>query len=133
MVGAIETGLVALIGVGHDDTSADADAMARKIVSLRVFPDAAGRMNLSVADVGGGVLVVSQFTLLADVRKGRRPSLAAAAEPDAAQPLVEQVAAGIEAVGVHVERGTFGRLMEVELINHGPVTVVLEVAGGRVA
>lgn len=120
-VGAIGRGLAVLLGVGPTDQAADADWMVEKIAHLRIFPDAEGRMNLSVRDVGGGVLVVSQFTLYGDVVKGRRPSFTGAAAPGIAEPLVERVAAGLAA-----ERGRFGADMQLQLINDGPVTVIID-------
>ena len=126
VTGAIERGFVALIGVAVDDTNADADVLAQKIAGLRVFDDAAGAMNLALADVGGAVLAVSQFTLLGDVRRGRRPSFVAAARDDAAETLYERVVAGIRAAGIAVETGVFGADMAVELVNDGPVTVLID-------
>lgn len=120
-VGAIGRGLAVLLGVGPTDQAADADWMVEKIAHLRIFPDAEGRMNLSVRDIGGGVLVVSQFTLYGDVVKGRRPSFTGAAAPAIAEPLVERVAAGLAA-----ERGRFGADMQLHLINDGPVTLILD-------
>ena len=131
-VARIGCGLVVLVGVGHDDEPTDAAALAKKLVSLRVFSDDEGRMNRSVADVGGAVLVVSQFTLLADVRRGRRPSFVDAAAPDIAEPLVEDVARSIAAEGVSVATGSFGAHMKIELSNDGPVTVIVDVAAGKV-
>ncbi len=123
---AIERGFVALAGVSVDDADADADTLAQKIAGLRVFDDAAGAMNLALADAGGAVLVVSQFTLLGDVRKGRRPSFIAAARCADAQRLYESVAAGLRAAGLRVETGRFGADMAVELVNDGPVTILLD-------
>lgn len=120
-VGAIGRGLAVLLGVGPTDQAADADWMVEKIAHLRIFPDAEGRMNLSVRDIGGGVLVVSQFTLYGDVVKGRRPSFTGAAAPAIAEPLVERVAAGLAA-----ERGRFRADMQLHLINDGPVTLILD-------
>lgn len=120
-VGAIGRGLAVLLGVAPTDQAADADWMVEKIAHLRIFPDAEGRMNLSVRDIGGGVLVVSQFTLYGDVVKGRRPSFTGAAAPAIAEPLVERVAAGLAA-----ERGRFGADMQLHLINDGPVTLILD-------
>lgn len=131
-VAEIGDGLLALVGVAAGDTDADAAALADKLVGLRVFGDDEGRMNRSVADVGGAVLVVSQFTLLADLRKGRRPSFVAAADPGPAQVLVDAVAERIAAAGVEVSTGVFGALMEVESVNDGPVTIVVDVEEGRV-
>jgi D-tyrosyl-tRNA(Tyr) deacylase len=126
VVGAIERGFLALVGVAVDDTDADADALAQKIAGLRVFDDGDGAMNLALADVHGAVLVVSQFTLLGDVRKGRRPSFIAAARGELAERLYERVAAGLRNAGLHVETGVFGADMAVELINDGPVTILLD-------
>jgi D-tyrosyl-tRNA(Tyr) deacylase len=131
-VGEIGAGLLVLIGVGQDDDPATAAALVDKLVGLRIFQDDAGKMNLSVAEVAGSVLVVSQFTLLADVRKGRRPSFTAAAPPEVAAELVEQVAALIEERGIPVAMGRFGAMMQVELVNDGPVTVVVDAADGRI-
>jgi len=132
VVAGIGRGLLILVGVAPGDTDSDAVALADKVVGLRIFPDAAGRMNRSVADVDGGVLVVSQFTLYGDARKGRRPSFTGAAAPDLAEPLVEKVREVIAGRGVAVATGRFGEMMEVELLNEGPVTLVLEVEGGRI-
>lgn len=132
VVGGIDSGLVVLVGVAPGDDTADAAALADKLVALRIFPDEGGRMNRSVVDAGGGVLVVSQFTLLGDVRKGRRPSFTGAAPPETAAPLVDRVAESIARHGVPVESGRFGAMMQVELVNDGPVTLVLEVRDGRV-
>ena len=131
-VGRIGRGLLVLVGVAEGDGPADAEALVAKLVGLRIFPDDEGRMNRSVAEVGGEVLVVSQFTLLGDVRKGRRPSFVGAAHPDTAAPLVDLVALGVREAGVGCATGRFGASMAVDLVNDGPVTLVLEVAGGRV-
>lgn len=130
--GEIGPGLLVLVGVGHDDTPADADALADKVAGLRILPDGEGRMNRSVADAGGAVLVVSQFTLHGDVRRGRRPSFTAAAPPEAAEPLVDRVVARIRAAGIRCETGVFGAHMDVALVNDGPVTLVVETSGGRI-
>ncbi len=132
IVGVIGPGLAVLVGAAPGDGVADAHALADKLVGLRIFPDGEGRMNRSVADAGGEVLVVSQFTLLADVRKGRRPSFTGAAAPEVAEPLVEAVAARVEAAGVRCAAGVFGAMMQVSLVNDGPVTIVIDVEGGRV-
>ncbi len=132
VVGSIDRGFLLLLGVGDQDGEAEARALVDKLVGLRVFPDEAGRMNRSLHDIGGAVLVVSQFTLLADVRKGRRPSFTAAAAPEVAEPLVDHVVDLIEAQGVATATGRFGAMMDVELVNAGPVTLVLEVVDGRV-
>ncbi|MEA2787339.1 MAG: D-aminoacyl-tRNA deacylase [Candidatus Eremiobacteraeota bacterium] len=124
--GAIERGLVALIGVSVDDTEADAEALAHKIAGLRVFDDGAGAMNLGAAEAGAAVLVVSQFTLLGDARKGRRPSFVTAARGEQAEHLYERVAAGLRAAGLPVATGVFGADMAVELVNDGPVTILID-------
>ncbi|MDE2949728.1 MAG: D-aminoacyl-tRNA deacylase [Chloroflexota bacterium] len=125
--GAIEQGFVALVGVAHDDTQAEAERLAKKTANLRVFSDDDGKMNLSLLDVNGGVLVVSQFTLYADTRKGRRPSYIDAAPPQQAEPLVSRFAQCLQAAGLErVERGIFGALMQVEIHNDGPVTIMLD-------
>ncbi|MEZ4668015.1 MAG: D-aminoacyl-tRNA deacylase [Anaerolineae bacterium] len=127
IAGAIEQGFVALVGVTHSDTQAEADMLARKTANLRVFEDEQGKMNLSVLEVGGGVLVVSQFTLYADSRKGRRPSFTDAARPEQAAPLVEYYAQRLRAEGVQqVENGIFGAMMQVAIHNDGPVTIILD-------
>lgn len=132
-VAGIGAGLLVFVGVAADDGGDDARALAHKLVGLRVFPDDEGRMNRSVADVGGEVLVVSQFTLYGDVRRGRRPSFTAAAPPEVAEPLIERVAVELEDCGISTARGRFGAHMEVELTNDGPVTILVEVTGGRVS
>ncbi len=125
--GRVEGGFVALVGVTHTDTEADAEKLANKAANLRVFSDATGKMNLSLLDVGGGALVVSQFTLYADARKGRRPSYIQAAPPDIAEPLVQYFGECLSRAGVKtVEHGVFGALMQVEIHNDGPVTVMLD-------
>ncbi len=127
VVGAVDQGYVILLGVGHGDGEAQARLLARKIAGLRVFEDAQGKFNLSLLDVGGGCLVVSQFTLYADARKGRRPSFTDAAPPDVAAPLVERFAALLREEGVpRVEMGVFGAYMHVEIRNDGPVTILLD-------
>jgi D-tyrosyl-tRNA(Tyr) deacylase len=132
VVGAIESGLVVLLGVAEGDTQSDAEVMATKVAGLRVFPDDHGKMNRSVADSGGKILLVSQFTLLADVRKGRRPSFSGAARPEDADALVDAVAVELRLQGIEVATGRFGSMMELELINEGPVTIVIDVVGGSV-
>lgn len=127
-VGAIEHGLVALVGVAVDDDERAADALAQKIAGLRIFSDAADAMNLALADVGGAVLVISQFTLLGDVRKGRRPSFITAARGAHAEALYERVAAQLRAAGLTVATGRFGADMAVELVNDGPVTILIDTA-----
>ena len=129
----VRHGLLVLVGVAASDGPEEARALAEKLVALRIFPDQDGKMNRSVKDVEGSVLVVSQFTLLADTRKGRRPSFVRAAPPEQAEPLVDEVARLVEAAGVRAPTGRFGAQMEVELTNAGPVTLVLDVEDGRVA
>lgn len=127
VVGAIDAGLMVLVGVTHDDDEATARKLADKLANLRVMADEAGTMNRSVLDVGGAVLVVSQFTLYGDVSRGRRPSWVAAARPEAAEPLVTLVGDELKARGVPVATGAFGADMQVELVNDGPVTILVEV------
>lgn len=124
--GAIDEGLLVLVGAAQGDGAAEADLLARKVAEMRIFADDAGRMNRSVIEVGGGVLVVPQFTLLADLEKGRRPGFASALAPDAARELVERFAGALERQGLRVARGRFGRAMEVELVNQGPATFLLD-------
>jgi D-tyrosyl-tRNA(Tyr) deacylase len=126
VVGAVGRGLMVLLGVGPTDTPASAAWMADRLAGLRIFADPEGRMNLSVRDVGGGVLVVSQFTLYGDATRGRRPSFVGAAPPDLARPLYEAVADALAAAGIPTARGVFGAHMEVDLVNDGPVTLILE-------
>jgi D-tyrosyl-tRNA(Tyr) deacylase len=125
-VGDIGAGLVVLLGVARDDAEEDARYLVEKVLNLRVFDDAGGRMNLSVAERGGALLVVSQFTLYGDVRRGRRPSWFEAAPPELAEMLYELFVAEARAAGAHVETGSFRRMMEVELVNDGPVTILLD-------
>ena len=125
-VGEIGAGLLALVGVAEGDDEAIADRVAAKAAGLRIFSDAEGRFNESVAEIGGAVLVVSQFTLISDLRKGRRPSFTGAARPELAEPLVERFAQRLEVAGLPVARGVFGAMMEVELVNDGPFTVVID-------
>lgn len=131
-VGEIGAGLLVLVGAAAGDTSVDSEALAEKLAGLRIFPDDEGRMNRSVVESGGAVLVVSQFTLLGDLRRGRRPSFTEAAPPAEAEPLVDLVTEGLRRAGVPCAAGRFRAHMEVELLNDGPVTLVLEVVGGRV-
>ncbi len=125
-VASIGRGLLLLVGVGHGDGLTTADDAAAKVAGLRLFADDAGKMNLSVADVGGEVLVVSQFTLLGDARRGRRPSFTGAAVPEVAGPLVDRIADSLRAQGVPASTGVFGAHMEVALVNDGPVTLILD-------
>lgn len=127
-VGAIGAGLLVLLGVGHADGPAEVQTLASKIANLRIFTDAAGKFNLSLLDVGGAALVVSQFTLFADTRRGRRPSFVDAAAPEQAAPLVEQLCAALGALGIPVASGRFGAHMDVTLTNEGPVTIWLDTA-----
>ena len=126
IVGEIGRGLLVLLGVSRADTATDVAAMAAKITTLRVFPDDAGKMNLAVGDVGGGVLIVSQFTLLGDCRGGRRPSYIEAAAPEQANALYEAVVAAVRATGLPVATGVFRADMAVELVNDGPVTLLID-------
>ena len=126
LVAAIDQGVVVLVGVGHGDQPADATALAHKLAHLRIFADDAGRFDRSLLEHGGAALVVSQFTLYGDTRRGRRPSFSAAAAPDIAAPLVASFAAALRACGVPVAEGVFGAHMEVNLCNDGPVTLMLE-------
>src|SRR3972149_12071007 len=136
-VASMARGLLVFVGVAGGDTVADARILGAKIAGLRVFTDEDGRMNHSLLEVAGSAIVVSQFTLLADTRKGRRPSFTDAEDPASAEPLVDAVAteiaaAGIAAAGIAVQSGRFGAHMEVDLVNDGPVTLVLEVVAGSV-
>lgn len=126
IVGRIDRGLVVLLGVATDDTQADANLIADKIAGLRIFPDDDGKMNRSVIDIGGGVLLVSQFTLLGDCRTGRRPSFITAARPETARMLYEAVAAELRGRNLVVETGRFQEHMDVALVNDGPVTLLLD-------
>jgi D-aminoacyl-tRNA deacylase len=126
VVGAIGPGLVVLLGVGASDTDTDASYLADKVVNLRVFEDEAGQMNRSVLDTGGGLLVVSQFTLLGDARKGRRPSYSDAAAPEEANRLYEHFVGRLRTSGLEVATGVFRAMMDVALVNRGPVTILLD-------
>ena len=126
VVGEIERGLVVLLGVAQDDTKADADYLAPKIVSLRIFDDSEGKMNVSLKEIDGGLLVVSQFTLYGDVRRGLRPSWSDAAPPEIAEPLYEYFVESSRKLIARVATGSFRRTMQVELINDGPVTILLD-------
>ena len=132
LVARVGSGLLVLVGVGRADTSADVRALAAKVVGLRIFPDEQGRFNVSLKDAGGAMLVVSQFTLFADVRRGRRPSFTGAARPDHAERLVDKFASAVASEGVEVECGRFGATMEVDLRNNGPFTLMVETVAGRV-
>jgi len=126
VVGAIERGFLVLVGVTHGDTRAEADWLARKIAGLRLFEDEAGKMNLGLADIGGAVLVVSQFTLYGDARKGRRPDFLQAARPEQAEPLITYFVDQLRGQGVAVATGQFQAHMQVALVNDGPVTLWLD-------
>lgn len=126
IVGEIGRGVVVLVGVTHGDGREQADWLAEKIAGLRIFEDTAGKMNLGLAEIGGAALVVSQFTLYADARKGRRPGFTDAAPPEVAEPLVDYFAQALRAQGVPVATGVFGAHMLVEIHNDGPVTILLE-------
>lgn len=125
-VGEIEKGLVVLLGVARDDSESDVSYLAAKTVALRIFDDEAGKMNRSVQEIGGGVLVISQFTLYGDVRRGLRPSWIDAAAPEVAKPLYESFIATMRKLSVEVASGSFRSLMQVELVNDGPVTILLD-------
>jgi D-aminoacyl-tRNA deacylase len=126
VVGSCGPGLLALVGARHEDTSDTAVRLAAKIARLRIFPDEAGRFDRSLLDTGGEALVVSQFTLIADTRKGNRPSFSDAARPEVAEPLIERFCEALRAHGVRVHTGMFGAYMEVELVNDGPVTINID-------
>jgi D-aminoacyl-tRNA deacylase len=125
-VGEIGAGLLVLLGVGKSDAEAAADYLVEKVLGLRIFEDAEGKMNLSVQDAGGAVLVVSQFTLYGDARRGKRPSFDAAARPEEASRLYEYFVAKVRAAGLRCETGQFQAMMDVELVNSGPVTILLD-------
>ncbi|HOK31198.1 MAG TPA: D-aminoacyl-tRNA deacylase [Limnochordia bacterium] len=129
VVGAITHGLLVFLGVGSGDTSADARYLAKKIARLRIFPDDQGKMNLDVQEVGGQILVVSQFTLYGDCRRGRRPSFSGAAAPDVAETLYQEFVAELQAEGITVATGVFQAHMDVSLINDGPVTLIVSSEG----
>ena len=131
ITGEIGNGLVVLLGIARDDTRDDADYLAAKIVALRIFDDTAGKMNLSLKDVKGGLLVVSQFTLYGDVRRGLRPSWSDAAPPEMAEPLYEYFVESSRKLLGRVETGSFRKMMQVELVNDGPVTLLLDSVNNR--
>ncbi len=126
IVGEIKSGLAILLGIAHDDTEQDVKYLVEKIVALRIFDDADGRMNLSIREMGGALLVVSQFTLYGDVRRGRRPSWSEAAPPEVAEPLYESFVMEARRNVEQVETGSFRAMMQVELVNDGPVTILLD-------
>jgi len=126
IVGRIEKGLLIYLGIGNEDGEREIGFLVNKILNLRIFPDSEGKMNLSVKQIAGEILVVSQFTLFADLSKGRRPSFNNAAQPDLAIPLYEKFIKELEDSGIKVERGIFGALMQVKYCNDGPVTIILD-------
>ena len=126
VVGQIGAGLLVLVGVAKSDTRGDADYMADKLTGLRIFPDEAGKMNRDIVEAGGGLLVVSQFTIYADVRKGRRPGFDRAADPQLARLLYDYLVQALRQRGIPVETGTFQALMAVHLVNDGPVTIIVD-------
>jgi len=128
ITGEIGVGLLVLLGVGASDTRSEADYLCEKMIGLRIFEDAGGKMNLSVSDVGGALLVVSQFTLYGDVRRGKRPSFDAAGPPQMARELYEYFVERVRAAGLRCETGQFQEMMQVELVNKGPVTILLDSA-----
>lgn len=126
VVGRIDRGLMVLVGVTHDDEAKDADYLAEKMANLRIFEDEEGKMNLSVRDIGGAVLSVSQFTLYGDCRKGRRPNFMNAAKPELAEPLYERFNEALREHGLDVQTGVFGAMMDIEFVNWGPVTLLID-------
>lgn len=132
VVSSIGQGFCLLVGISPDDSEHEVDAAVDKIVGLRVFGDDSGKMNLDIGDVGGEILLVSQFTLLGEVRKGRRPSFTRAGSPDHAEPLLAAMVEAFEKVGIVTRSGVFGAMMSVEIVNDGPVTLVLDISEGRV-
>ena len=126
VVGQIEQGLVILLGVRHEDSEDDADYLAAKIPHLRIFEDENDKMNLSLFDVGGSILAISQFTLFANTRKGRRPSYIEAARPEQAEPLYEYFMGKLREQDIRVEKGIFGAMMTVDIVNEGPVTIIMD-------
>ena len=132
VIGEITDGFVVLLGVTETDTSKDAETLAQKIIHLRIFEDENEKLNNSLLDIDGSILSISQFTLYADVRKGRRPNFMQAARPEQANKLYEHFNNQLLQAGVHVETGSFGAMMEVELVNDGPVTIIVETAEGKI-
>ncbi|KGA96501.1 D-tyrosyl-tRNA(Tyr) deacylase [Alkalihalobacillus alcalophilus ATCC 27647 = CGMCC 1.3604] len=126
IVGQIEKGYMLLVGITHEDTEADLDYLVEKIIHLRIFEDEAGKMNESLLQVGGDILSISQFTLYGDTKKGRRPNFMSAAKPDIAKKLYDQFNEKLRQKGLQVETGIFGEMMDVALVNDGPVTLILE-------
>jgi D-tyrosyl-tRNA(Tyr) deacylase len=132
VVGSIGQGLLLLVGIEPTDTGEDLERATEKVINMRVFPDEEGRMNRSLLESGGAALVVSQFTLLGDIQKGRRPSYVGAAPPEVAEPMIEELVGRLREAGIHTETGVFGAAMEVGLVNSGPVTLVMSINQGRV-
>lgn len=132
IIGQIETGILVLVGLSEDDTKEDIDVLVQKMINLRIFEDESGKMNLSLKEINGSVLSVSQFTLYGDVRKGRRPNFTKAARPDKANELYEYFNEQIMNEGISIETGQFGAMMDVQLINDGPVTIILESKDGKI-
>jgi D-tyrosyl-tRNA(Tyr) deacylase len=126
VTGAIDSGYVLLVGITHEDTIEDAQYVAKKVAEMRLFEDSEGKMNRSIFEAGGDILSISQFTLYGDVKKGRRPSFIAAARPETAEPLWQAFNDALRGHGLKVETGVFGAMMDVELINDGPVTIIVE-------
>ncbi|WP_093727753.1 D-aminoacyl-tRNA deacylase [Terribacillus halophilus] len=126
VIGSIGKGFMLLVGITHEDTDADLDYIVNKLIHLRVFEDADGKMNESLLQIGGEILSISQFTLYADTRKGRRPSFTGAAKPEVAKKLYERFNQKLIEAGIHVETGEFGAHMDVQLINEGPITIILD-------
>lgn len=131
-VGEVEAGMLILVGVASGDSVSDVEALVSKAASLRIFEDDENKMNRSILDIGGSILVVSQFTLQADIRRGRRPSFSAAATPGDAEPLIEDLCRGFRQLGITVAEGVFGAHMDVALVNNGPVTIVLDTHEGQI-
>lgn len=132
IIGEINQGYVILLGVTHDDTEADIETMVNKIINLRIFEDENEKLNLSLQDNKGSILSVSQFTLYADVRKGRRPNFMGAAKPEEAKRLYNLFNESLRKENIHVETGEFGAMMDVELVNDGPVTIIIETKEGKI-
>ncbi|HLR64557.1 MAG TPA: D-aminoacyl-tRNA deacylase [Pseudogracilibacillus sp.] len=132
VIGQIDQGFTILLGVTHEDTKEDVDTLVRKIINLRIFEDENGKMNLSLKDINGSVLSVSQFTLYGNVKKGNRPSFAHAAKPDQARDLYDYFNEQLQAAGIEVETGQFGAMMHVAIDNDGPVTIIMETKAGKI-
>lgn len=132
VIGEIKNGLVVLLGITHEDTEADINALVQKLIHLRIFEDEENKLNNSLVDIQGKILSISQFTLYADVRKGRRPNFINAAKPEYAETLYELFNDKLRKENINVETGSFGAMMEVELLNDGPVTIILETKDGKI-